>query len=237
MIRVFLIAAGFFSVTIALLVIQPGPDPRAPVMFDEGSDVTRADGDLTDLTQMTAPQPGSEPSASEAADIRRDAMSFGLSDSITDTRSEGTNAIVTQLQQPTSQTTTDATPARAANPDDPLELLVIRALNQGQSEGYIDALVNHAAQTGEVAVPESLITTDGRVDTSALLSALAPQSAPATGPGAGTYVVQPGDTLASIAYRFYGQTSARHQIFDANKDRINASGHLQVGLELDLPAN
>lgn len=121
--RILMISAAFFSVTIALLVFQPDPDPRAPVGPAGGDVVTRAETGLTG-----------------ARDIKRPA--------------------------------------------------------------------------------------DG-------LSAAAEQP----GPGKGTYVVEPGDTLASIAYRFYGQTSARHQIFEANKDRINASGKLKAGIALVLPAN
>ena len=181
--RIVLISAAFLSATIALLVIRPGPDPRAPVSPAGGDDVTRAETDLSDVRDII--RPATELTAAEAAEISNDALGFGLSDSIN---------VASDAASPSPQAASinamlqDTTPAGT---DDPL----------------------------------------------ALLSALGPAATAQPGPGKGTYVVEPGDTLASIAYRFYGQTSARHRIFEANKDRINASGHLQAGIELVLPAN
>ncbi|MFU1478691.1 LysM peptidoglycan-binding domain-containing protein [Roseovarius sp. C7] len=54
--------------------------------------------------------------------------------------------------------------------------------------------------------------------------------------GQETYIVASGDTLASIAYRFYGITEAQHDIFHANKERLAAPDRLRVGQRLILPA-
>ena len=54
--------------------------------------------------------------------------------------------------------------------------------------------------------------------------------------GQDTYIVAAGDTLASIAYRFYGVTEAQHDIFHANKERLAAPDRLHVGQRLILPA-
>ena len=88
---------------------------------------------------------------------------------------------------------------------------------------------------GDVEVPQNLITQDGQVDTGALLSALVARPAPVD-KNASRYVVKPGDTLASIAFRFYGSTDARTEIFNANRDRMSSPDHIAVGQELILPA-
>lgn len=55
--------------------------------------------------------------------------------------------------------------------------------------------------------------------------------------GKHTYVVQPGDTLASISRKFY-KTSARwKEILDANKKKIDDPENLQAGQSLTIPPN
>jgi len=49
--------------------------------------------------------------------------------------------------------------------NDTLEAIVIAALQAGETDESIDAIVNEAAASGNVAVPEILVTSDGRVDT------------------------------------------------------------------------
>ena len=115
-----------------------------------------------------------------------------------------------------------------------LERLVINALAQGQSDAYIDALVNDAAAKGKVEVPQSLVTSDGRVDTSSLLAVLSHAPQPDFGPG-GSYIVQPGDSLASIAYRFYGNTGKAVDIFIANRSALASPNHIEIGQTLALP--
>ena len=50
-----------------------------------------------------------------------------------------------------------------------------------------------------------------------------------------TYVVQPGDTLYSIARRFYGKKSAWRRIQEANKATVSTDGKVRAGAELKLP--
>ena len=50
-----------------------------------------------------------------------------------------------------------------------------------------------------------------------------------------TYVVRPGDSLASIAVIFYGSTDAVNDIFWANKDRLSDPDQLRVGQTIFLP--
>lgn len=63
--------------------------------------------------------------------------------------------------------------------------------------------------------------------------AVAPPSAPTSKPK--TYKVQRGDSLYSIAQRFYGDGSKWTVIRDANKDRISRTDALKIGAELLIP--
>lgn len=127
--------------------------------------------------------------------------------------------------------TMSATPQAAKTE---IETLIVAALRQGQSSDYIDALVNHAAKRGEVDVPQALITSDGRVDTASLVSALSPSS-DASNDKPKLYTVQPGDSLASIAFRFYGSTTHAPDLFKANIETMGAPSNIAVGQRLVLP--
>lgn len=50
-----------------------------------------------------------------------------------------------------------------------------------------------------------------------------------------TYVVQPGDSLLTIARTFYGDSAAFRQIFDANRDQLSSIDAVQAGQTLRLP--
>lgn len=65
-----------------------------------------------------------------------------------------------------------AAPAAAADPAESTALfkMVMTAAAQGQSEAYIDQMVNGAYERQEITVPASLIRADGRVDTATLLA-------------------------------------------------------------------
>jgi nucleoid-associated protein YgaU len=59
---------------------------------------------------------------------------------------------------------------------------------------------------------------------------------PAVAAAAGTYTVQSGDTLSSIAAKVYGDSKLWKRIFEANKDAIGADpGNLKVGQMLRVP--
>lgn len=50
-----------------------------------------------------------------------------------------------------------------------------------------------------------------------------------------TYVVQPGDTLISIAEKFYGDGKAFTDIYNANQEVILDPWNLRPGIELYIP--
>jgi len=51
-----------------------------------------------------------------------------------------------------------------------------------------------------------------------------------------TYTVQSGDTLSSIAERFYGKATAWRKLHELNSDRIANPNRLVVGMTLRVPA-
>jgi LysM repeat protein len=53
--------------------------------------------------------------------------------------------------------------------------------------------------------------------------------------GAHTYVVEEGDTLASISRKFYKTSSRWKDILEANKNRIDDPGNLRAGQRLNIP--
>jgi nucleoid-associated protein YgaU len=84
-------------------------------------------------------------------------------------------------------------------------------------------------------------------------NALSGQSAPASGsgtlpigsaapaffsdaiPAAQVYVVQAGDTLTSIAVRFYDDAALWPHVYEANRDRISDPDNLRIGTEVRIP--
>lgn len=205
MLRASLIAAGFIAITLALILVQPGK-PRS--LTDNAplseTDVTRAALDLSSLDTTT---------------LRPEPLVNGA-------------ARAMQPAEPASAPVS-ATPAAAIMPaESELHSMVLGALQQGQSEGYIDALVNDAAQKGRVEVPSALVTAEGRVDTALLLSALTQPARPRV---PNTYTVTTGDSLASIAYRFYGDFSWQAEILAANTETLQPTERLRVGQVLNLP--
>ncbi len=61
------------------------------------------------------------------------------------------------------------------------------------------------------------------------------QSAGQQSGGRRKYVVQPGDTLSSIAQKFYGHANEYMKIFDANQDRIQDPNKMRAGEEIFIP--
>jgi nucleoid-associated protein YgaU len=57
----------------------------------------------------------------------------------------------------------------------------------------------------------------------------------AGGPRPRSVLVVPGDTLASIAERFYGDRSVAERIWDVNRDRLRSPELVVIGMELRLP--
>ena len=151
-------------------------------------------------------------------------------------------------------------PGPTAAQGDPLQKLIAKALIAGQSDAYIDALLNEAVGRGEIAVPRALVTADGRVDTHVILSSIVAQAtlaagqelpAPSAPGGVGVevrmvqradktvehrfYTVNSGDSLGAIAVKFYGDMSRYTAIFEANRSMLSSPDLLRVGQRLVIP--
>ncbi|PIE14142.1 MAG: hypothetical protein CSA70_03050 [Rhodobacterales bacterium] len=214
---------------LAGLGVQPAAPAPAPA----------DDAALLSLTSSLLAELGVKPTAATSAPQQDNALR-GLTSSVL----AGLNA-----------TQTD-TPAHVS-----METLIVQALAQGQSDSYIDALLNEAADRGQVQVPGALRTSEGKVDTTTLLAALVRKStgkAPeavspaviAGGEGvevrviqrAGKtvqynfYTVQTGDSLGSIAQKFYGDAGQYSTIFNANRQFLSSPDRIRVGQRLSIPA-
>jgi tetratricopeptide (TPR) repeat protein len=65
-----------------------------------------------------------------------------------------------------------------------------------------------------------------------------PASTPTTRPAAGTYrrcTIAKGDTLFSLAQKYYGNRSRWRDIYAANRDVMKSEGDLRIGMELKIP--
>ncbi|MCF2871724.1 LysM peptidoglycan-binding domain-containing protein [Octadecabacter sp. G9-8] len=146
---------------------------------------------------------------------------------------------------------------------DTLEAIVIAALRAGETDEDIDTIINDAAAAGNVAVPQILVTSDGRVDTHVLLNNIVSQAQIAAGGTAPTipdatpentqgmevrvvqratdavqarfYTVQSGDSLGAIAITFFGSSAYYDVIFEANKGLLSSPDRIRVGQRLVIP--
>jgi phage tail protein X len=144
-----------------------------------------------------------------------------------------------------------------------LESIVIAALRAGESDESIDLIVNKAAASGDVAVPEIPVTSDGRVDTFVLLNNIDTQAQIAAGGAAPAipdvtpdntagmevriiqcatdeiearfYTVQSGDSLGVISIKFYRVIGQYETIFEANKGLLSSPDRIRVGQRLVIP--
>ncbi|SIO13472.1 LysM peptidoglycan-binding domain-containing protein [Vannielia litorea] len=130
-----------------------------------------------------------------------------------------------------------------------LEEVIATAMEEGRSEEYLVALIDELSAAGQLEAPAALLRPDGQVDSRLVLNALVTASTVAARKSAGpetrparrlskpvTYTVREGDSLASIAYRFYGITSRYTVIFEANRGTLPSPDHVKAGQRLTIPA-
>lgn len=79
------------------------------------------------------------------------------------------------------------------------------------------------------------LATPGPKPAGSPVAVASPVAKPTSGPGE-TYEVQAGDTLASIAERFYDDRAEWRRIYEANRDVVGDSPDtIQVGMKLRIP--
>ena len=210
MLRTLVIGTIFLSITIALLALQPAPRSDrfvAPVVSEAPAApvVEEIAATRADTNLMTAPI--TVPSVPKPV---------------------APKPIVAEVNTPSTPTTIKG-----------LQELVSVALTQGMTGQEIDQLIVQAVDHGTLVIPNTLRTPNGQPDTMAMLATLVDATTPTTPTltrdVGNTYVVRPGDSLASIAVKYYGSTDAVNDIFWANKDRLSDPDQLRVGQTIFLP--
>tara|TARA_R110002051_G_scaffold7035_9_gene33091 strand:- start:4873 stop:5727 length:855 start_codon:yes stop_codon:yes gene_type:complete len=275
------IALFIFSVILnAYIIMRPSSDDRPKVA--QTADVTRAQ---TDSILGSVPNVTPISAAAIQAPVRNTAPGLGVPTDGADMTQTAANVLAglglnvdanAQRADPMrdmtagvlagigaitgKKITASSAPAAAKSA---LELLVVQALKEGQSDDYINTIVNEAASAGAISVPQVLVTSDGKVDTSVLLSSIITQAkiaaggpAPAipvvpSGDGTGVevrvvqratdtqqyrfYTVSRGDSLGAIAVKFYGNVDKYAMIYQANRNVLSSPNAIQVGQRLAIP--
>ena len=200
----------FYRFTIALLALQPSP---------------RSDRFVAPVVSEAPEAPGVE----EIAATRADTNLMTASITVPSVPKPVTpKPIVAEVNTPSTPTTIKG-----------LQELVSVALTQGMTGQEIDQLIVQAVEHGTLIIPDILRTPNGQPDTMAMLATLVDATTPTAliliRDVGNTYVVRPGDSLASIAVKYYGSTDAVNDIFWANKDRLSDPDQLRVGQTIFLP--
>ena len=210
MLRTLVIGTIFLSITIALLALQPAPRSDrfvAPVVSEapEAPVVEEIAATRADTNLMTAPI--TVPTVPKPV---------------------APKPIVAEVNTPSTPTTIKG-----------LQELVSVALTQGMTGQEIDQLIVQAVDHRTLIIPNTLRRSDGQPDTMAMLATLVDATTPTTltltRDLGNTYVMRPGDSLASIAVKYYGPTDAVNGIFWANKYRLSDPDQLRVGQTIFLP--
>lgn len=194
MARILLILGAFMAVTMGLVFFQPGKHPQEAQnagLIDEPPTSTRLADDLseaaiippleaavtraqTNLLQIAQIEPENAPAT---PDNSMRSMTSGVLSGLTK-KPKPAPASVSPSSDDRAMTLGVLANIKAAK--DPskrgLQTLIVQALREGQSDAYIDQMINAAAYSGDIAVPAELITATGRVDTQVLLATLVDRS-------------------------------------------------------------
>lgn len=136
-----------------------------------------------------------------------------------------------------------------------LKELIVQAQADGRPDEFIFNLIDQAAASETLRIPDAMKTTGGTIDYVYFLASLFPDQAaelagnsvaltestndvepePAALTAERAYVVQTGDSLAAIAQRFYGDSEQFMRVFIANRDQISLPSQIFVGQRLLIP--
>ncbi|QDC11704.1 LysM peptidoglycan-binding domain-containing protein [Oceanicola sp. D3] len=159
----------------------------------------------------------------------------------------------------------EADAGNGAGPVVALEDVIAQAIEEGRSDEDLIELIDRLSASGQLDAPAALLRPDGQVDSALVLNALVSASTARAGAEAGarqqaangaaaaaptpvqrpvvrqlespvTYTVKRGDSLAAIAYRFYGVTSRYTMIFEANREALLSPDKIRAGQRLTIPA-
>ncbi len=123
----------------------------------------------------------------------------------------------------------------------PLKDMLIEAVRQRQSDAYIRVLLTTAAERGTITIPPTLRTVEGTFDAYSLLKAMAQTAGnpvpmmPEDVQTSGTQKIVPGDSLARMALRYYGQPLKYDIILAANPQIDPLNPVLTPGDVIQMP--
>jgi LysM repeat protein len=108
-----------------------------------------------------------------------------------------------------------------------VEQVVEKAGKAAPAMAIAGVLVAAPSAHGAVKTPAKAATVAERVHTEALVRH--------TRPANRTYTVRPGDTLSSIAQRFYGNSADWTWLYHVNKSKVSNPNNIYVGEKLQVP--
>lgn len=228
-VRIAMMATGFVALTLALIVLQPGPRRSGERMPQDMQQVARGAADLIEIpvAAVVAPQ---------TAVAQPDPAPELPQPSLAQAGTDGTVAAETLTGD-----SADSIAATVANP--PSRREAPPAALREMSWSILESLNAHAGRDVAPGEPGSLLHTivSRAVEDAAALPDLElrrPGRAkpPTPEPVAGRdYIVQRDDTLMLIAQRVYGDAAQFARIFEANRDRMSSPQDLRIGQVLRLP--
>lgn len=232
MIRMVLYAVGFISVTLLLILFQPGSRPT--IFKDEFSNVAQ-----TTQGPETSNMRVGEGAAQDAA----------VKPLIERAVQEALLTVVQSKLSPIAGQGLQADPLSNVPVDEEVTLLpkelVVGSAQRGRSE-QLD-LDDRALRQLTWETMSSLNVATGKSkapgEPGSLLATIVRRSMGGTGlpsgegdaQDSGIYVVQPGDSLISISMAIYGNVEMIGALFNANNDHIADPDSLKVGQTLVLP--
>lgn len=209
-IRMAMLAVMFVSLTVALIVLQPGPK-RDFADYDDREQVSMTntsalDNDTLPVAETSAEPPAPAPAAAQIAATPPAAPAPRATPAAPQS-SGGALPELRQMSWGILQQLDDAT-GRDTAPGDPgslLHTIVTRATTDGLSDAGKPDMATRLPRPTQ---------SDRHHD---------------------TYKVQPDDTLLVIAQRAYGDPAAFTRIFEANRDLLRTPEDLRPGQVLRLP--
>ena len=99
----------------------------------------------------------------------------------------------------------------------------------------IDLILNQAKTSGAITVPSGWSIAEGKMDTAMLLATLAHIAEIISLREGRTHEGRPNESLAGIAYYYYGDPSALEGHFWANRDKLKNPDSVSAGLTLYIP--
>lgn len=219
LVRTAILAIGFLAITLALIILQPGP--RQSYGDAELRAVTRTATEFDAKMSAAAVQPIEVPEAMHEEHAQRP-----IEQVLTDVQ---TATAMASAPVPARPAPVQATPQELRQTSwnilESLNEVSGRNVPPGDPGSLLHTIVGRALQDSAVQLGEPDIAQHrpGNISASSV-------------PNNGEYLVRKNDTLLMIAQRLYGDPAAFVKIYEANRDQLSRPEDLRAGHLLRLPA-